>query len=152
MPFPSRVALFEPRATQLVTRFVDESSSPPSASWFDQRPDFDRADARGRDTRGDAYGLVEILGLDQVVAAELLARFREWTVGDKPFAAADLDRSRGRGRMQLRAAHVLTAVLDAFGQLSVILEDLLLFGLAHLSPGFFIVVNQQHVFHVCLRQ
>jgi hypothetical protein len=51
-------------------------------------PHFNGARARGGNPCSDGDGFVEIFGLDQVVAPELLARLRERTVGREPFAVA----------------------------------------------------------------
>ncbi len=46
------------------------------------------ARARGGNSCGDGDGFVEIFSLDQVIAAELLARLGERTVSHEPFAVA----------------------------------------------------------------
>jgi hypothetical protein len=48
---------------------------------LDYRPDFDGPFARTRNPFGNFDGFVEILGLDQEVAAKLFAGFGEGTVG-----------------------------------------------------------------------
>src|SRR5437899_12186879 len=58
------------------------------ARYLHDRPDFHGSLACSRNPCGDADRLVEILGVDQEVAAELFARFRERTVGYKRFAVA----------------------------------------------------------------
>src|SRR5262249_40642007 len=58
----------------------------PRQTWhLPDRPDFDDAPARARPwmPRDDANRLVQVLGLDQVEAAKLLARLGEWAVGDE---------------------------------------------------------------------
>src|SRR4051812_44640352 len=45
------------------------------------RSHLDRADARAGDPRGNRNCLIEILGLNQIVASELLAGFGKGTVG-----------------------------------------------------------------------
>src|SRR5262249_53380913 len=56
---------------------------------FPHRPDFDRSDARSWNLSSDADRLVEIFGMDQEVAGDLLARLHERTVGHETFAVAD---------------------------------------------------------------
>src|SRR6266849_9230287 len=48
---------------------------------LDDRPDLDGTLARHGNPCGDGDGLVEILGLDEEVAAQLFTRLRERTVG-----------------------------------------------------------------------
>src|SRR5258708_3162159 len=62
----------------------------------DDRPHFDRGhDTDAHEPAGDGDRIVEILGLDDGVAAELFARFREGAVGERTPAAAGADRRRG---------------------------------------------------------
>ena len=61
------------------------------AGDFEDGADFDGAPARAGDAGGDLDGLVPILRIDEEVAAELLARFGEWAVGDDPLAGAHAD-------------------------------------------------------------
>src|ERR1019366_2538575 len=67
---------------------------------LNHRPDFDGALVRPWDACRYADGLVEILRIDQEVAAELFAGLRERTVGDQPFAVAHLDAGGRRHRLQ----------------------------------------------------
>src|SRR5262244_3737789 len=53
------------------------------------RPDFYRSDARSWNPSSDADRLVEILGMDQEVTGDLLARLHERTVGHEAFTVAD---------------------------------------------------------------
>src|ERR1700681_4687092 len=73
-------------------------------------------DAQGRacgwDLCRDGDGFVEIFCLDQVVAQELLACFRERAVSHQPFAVAHPDAGRRRSRVQLRTGYILSARLD----------------------------------------
>src|SRR3954466_15493249 len=64
------------------------------------RPDLDRAPAHPRDAGGDVDRLVEIRGVDQVVATELFSCLGERTVGYQPFTVAHAD--AGRGRRQVK--------------------------------------------------
>src|SRR5271169_5645283 len=64
-------------------------------------PYFDRAHAHGWDADGEADGLVQIFGFDQIVAAELLLGLREGTIGDQTLAVAQPDGRGFRGCVQL---------------------------------------------------
>src|SRR5713101_978718 len=71
----------------------DTSRRPGMTTWPSiinpDRPDLDRTIAGAGNPRGDGEGRVEILGLDQVIAAKLLAGFRERTIGSQGLAVAD---------------------------------------------------------------
>src|SRR5687768_7757753 len=56
--------------------------------YFHHWADFDRTLAGGRNAGGDADGLVEILDIDDIKAAELFARLGEGAVGYQPLALA----------------------------------------------------------------
>ena len=53
--------------------------------------------------------VVEVLGFDQVEAAELLARLRERAVGEHPLAVAHADRGGGRGRLSPSPPFIMPA-------------------------------------------
>ena len=55
------------------------------------RPGFNEAQARPWNPCGDADRLVEILAVDEKLAAELFARLRERPVSDERFAVAHPD-------------------------------------------------------------
>src|SRR5204863_8194034 len=63
---------------------------------LDDRPDLDRAEPRDRRARGPLEGLVEVVAVEQVVAAEDLLGRREWAVDDLRLAVADPE---GRGHV-----------------------------------------------------
>src|SRR5262245_62107231 len=52
-------------------------------------PDLDDPDARRRESRGHLARLVDVLGLDEKEAPELLLRLGEWAVGDGDLAAVN---------------------------------------------------------------
>src|SRR3954471_15249430 len=64
------------------------------------RPDFDRADLRGRDARGDLDRLVQIAHLDHVETRETLLGFRERPVRDRHLAVAHPHRRGARNGLQ----------------------------------------------------
>ena len=63
------------------------------------RPEVDGAQVCPWNPCGGADRLVEILGVDQELAAELFARLCERPVGDERFAVAHPDAGRGRRRV-----------------------------------------------------
>ena len=72
---------------------------PRQSGNFPHRPNFDRSDASPRYPSGDADSLIEILGIDQKVSSELLARLHERTIGHKLFAFAHSDNDSRRSRV-----------------------------------------------------
>src|SRR5262245_47164330 len=62
---------------------------------FDHRTHLDRARAGRGNTRRERDGFVEILDVDEVVAAQLLARFGKRAVGHEPLAVADANAGCG---------------------------------------------------------
>src|SRR6185369_11688101 len=91
-------------------------------SWdFDDGADFNGASAGAGDFRGDADGFVEVLGIHQEIAAELLAGLGKRSVGDESLAVAHTDaggRRRGMervGRQKLPASRQILAKLGGFG-------------------------------------
>src|SRR5436309_1008548 len=115
-------------------------------------PDFDGARTGQRNSCGDRNGFVEILDVDEHVAAELLAGLRERTVGHEPLAVAHPDAGRRRRRVQRRAAQILPARRQLLRELHALPIDLLSLGHAEPVPGLLVAANQQHVFHGALHQ
>src|SRR5713226_1629508 len=104
-------------------------------------PHFHDAPLRRRNPRGDGDRFVEILGFNQVVAAELLTRLRVRTVRDEPFAVTLTDTSGHGRRLQLVTGHIVAARLDLLRKLHVHLHALLPLALTKLLPDFGVVVN-----------
>src|SRR5260370_18885054 len=73
---------------------------------------FNGAGTHGGNPCGDGDGFVEIFGLDEVIAAELLACLNERTVGHEPFASAQADAGGCRRRVELTTAQPLSGILD----------------------------------------
>jgi hypothetical protein len=48
----------------------------------------------------------------------------------------------------LVTCQILPAGLEFFNQLAILAIDLLALGLSAVVPGFFVMLNQQHVFHI----
>src|SRR5215467_11376071 len=109
------------------------------------RPDFDRTSASNRNTRSNRDGFVEVLGVDQNVAAQLFLGFGEGAVGNDSLAFANANDRCGRGGLQLVAPDELCA------QVVAQLAKLLVHGgpvlLADLRELGFILVNQHQVLH-----
>src|SRR5271170_1653036 len=111
------------------------------------RPHFNRAVLRSRNSRGNRNRLVEILCFDQVVSAELLFGLGERPVSNRRLAIAH---ANGRGRHNLLeriAALVLAALRKVLREGHVPLENLGLFGGAHFLAVRLTVVDQKQVFH-----
>src|SRR2546423_9137506 len=69
-------------------------------SQVPDRPYLDRPVVRRGEALGPAHRVVERVGLDQVVAAELLLRLGEGTVGDEALAATEADGARSGRRLE----------------------------------------------------
>src|SRR4030065_235944 len=108
------------------------------------RPDFDGAFARARYPPGDGDRLVEVYRVDQEVAAQLLAGFREGAVGDHPLAVTHPDAGRRRHRRQGIGGQILAVRLELVRELRRLLVAVLPLGI---GPCLLVRVDQQHVFH-----
>src|SRR5437867_1828692 len=116
------------------------------------RPDLDGARAGQWNSCGDGDGFVEILDVDEHVAAELLAGLRERTVGHEALAVAHPDAGRRRRRVQRGTAQILPARRELFRDLQGLPVDLLSLGHAEPVPDRLVAAYQQHVFHVGLHR
>src|SRR3954453_5671859 len=74
------------------------------------RPDFDRADLRGRDARGDLDRLVQIARLDHVETRETLLGLRERPVRDRHLAVAHPNRRGARYGLQCLGGDAVAAL------------------------------------------
>src|SRR3954469_15129518 len=74
------------------------------------RPDFDRADLRGRDARGDLDRLVQIARLDHVETREALLGLGERSVGDRHLAVAHPHRRGARNGLQRLGGDAVAAL------------------------------------------
>ena len=115
------------------------------------RPNLDRSVLRAGNTRRNGHGLIEILRLDLIVAAELLARFGEGTVRGLRLAFADADRGRRVHRGERVAADVVAAAGDALGQRAIIGEHRAALRLGHLRIILLVAVDEAEVLHHRLR-
>src|ERR1700722_19642935 len=112
------------------------------------RPDLDRTEARARNLCGDGQGCVEILGLDQIVAAELLAGFRERAIGGQRLAVTDAHGGRGGGRLQPVAGLEIAALDDALREGTIFLQHLLRCGGVDFAVLDFVLVDHQQILHL----
>src|SRR5690348_16875285 len=87
------------------------------------RANLDRPEFRRWNARGHLNRVVEILGVYQIVAAELLFRLGEWSIRRGDFAVANTQRGRSRRGLEGVAAEVMAAVLDALGEGTVFGHD-----------------------------
>src|SRR4029077_16893326 len=113
-----------------------------------QRTDLDRAQAGRRNPRRNCHRVIQIFRLDQVEAAQLFLGLRERSIGDQFLTIAHPDRGRLRHRMQLAAREVVPALLDALGQLTILLHHFALLGFVEFSPLALLVVDQKQILHV----
>src|SRR5690348_15608639 len=113
--------------------------------YLNYRTDFHGAHACPRNPRGNADRHVQVFDVDHEVAAQLLARFRERTIGHQPLAVAHLNRSRRRDRLQRGCGNKLAVLLEIVCELRRFQVTVRSFGFAH---GLLVHVNQQHVLHV----
>src|SRR5207245_11611656 len=93
------------------------------------------------------YYLVEVLCIDQVVAAEVLLRLGERPVGHHPLPLPQPHRGRGGDRLERVAGPVVPALHDRLGELPVLREDPLALGSGEPGELRGVLVNQQHVLH-----
>src|SRR4029453_11625029 len=87
-------------------------------AWdFNHRPDLDGPLTRHGNPWGDTDRLVEMLGVDEKVAAELFARLRERTIRHEPFAVAYAAGGRHLCRGQRVGGQILPARFDLVREL-----------------------------------
>src|SRR5262249_55354744 len=92
----------------------------------------------------DVDRLVEVRRVDQEVAAEVFAGFRERTVRHLPLPLADANTGRGPDRVQRGGAPGLPLGVEFVRQGRGLGEALLALAL---RPGFFVSVDEEHVLH-----
>ena len=91
---PVRITLTISMIQVVVTDRAQPAAPPLCRRALPHRPDFDGARAGQRNSCGEGDGFVEILDVDEHVAAELLAGLRERTVGHQPLTIAHPDAGR----------------------------------------------------------
>src|SRR4029077_3188105 len=109
------------------------------------RPDLDGPLAGHGILGGNADRLVEILGVDEEIAAQLFACLRERTVGHKPLSLPQPNAGRHGCGTQRVGSHVLPSrvkVMRKLRRFSVTVLSL------RFSQPIFVTIDQQHVFHM----
>src|SRR5262249_52933814 len=84
---------------------------------FHDGTNFDSAESCDRNAFSDLDRFVEIVRIDQVIAAELFVGLCEWAIGDESFAVADPDAGSRRGWMQWRSIQIFPAGMNLPSQL-----------------------------------
>src|SRR5438093_7721688 len=82
------------------------------ARYFHDRTDFDRSEPRSGNALGNAHGLVEVGGIDQVISTQLFTRFCKRSVDDEAFAVAYTNAGGSRRRMKRRGVQIFPARMD----------------------------------------
>src|SRR6266508_1289882 len=111
------------------------------------RADLDRAVAGAGDPRRHFDGLVQVLAVDHVVAAELLLGLREGPVGGERPAVPDPHGGGGGGRVQRLARLEEPAVDDVLGEAVVRRGHGGGVGLGGLGERLLVAVDGKHVAH-----
>src|SRR6266540_4855087 len=96
---------------------------------------------------GDRQHLVEVLGLDEAIAGQLLLRLGERTVRHDRLAVLHPHGGGGAGRLQRFTTLVEAARPEGLAELDGLLEDGAPFLHGHLVPPLLVLVDQQHVAH-----
>jgi hypothetical protein len=89
----------------------------------------------------------KILGVDQVIAAELLFRLGERAVGGRHLAVANAHGGRRLNRLQGFAADVVAGLFDPLGKREVLAHHGVGLVLRHGGPGLLVVVDEAQVAH-----
>ena len=93
------------------------------------------------------HRVIQVRGIDDVEAAELLARFGERAIGNDRFSLAHPDACRRLHQSQRRGGDELALGVQILREQGRFCVTALTLGLRH---RFFVHVNQQHVFHFFL--
>src|SRR6267142_4950092 len=112
-----------------------------------QWPHLNRSVPRGRNPRSNGDGFVQVSGIHQEIAAQLLLSFREWAIGDHTFAVSHAHCRGHCSRHQLAASQELALTGELVSELPVFPVNSGLVRWRHLSPVGFRVINKQQVFH-----
>jgi len=95
----------------------------------------------------DADCFVQIRNIDQVITAEDFSRLGEWAIDDLLRAVANAHAFRRGGQLQRSGSQVLATLVEPMRELDGLGQGAFLRWPSGNSPGPFIVVAQQHVFH-----
>src|ERR1700733_1382088 len=101
------------------------------------------------DFGGNRYGLVEVLGFDQVVAAELLLGFGEGAIRDNSLAVTHAYRRGAGDILEAVAAEILAACRELLSELAELLHQGAGLRRGNVPPIRFLTVNQKQILHDC---
>src|SRR6185437_13827700 len=110
------------------------AAQPLSAVEYHDGPYFYRAELGAWNSGGNLQRVVQILGFDQIVSAELLLGFGERTVGGDGLPVANTYRGGRRRRLERVAPDEVAARLDVFAERIVLSHHLAHLVLRHLWP------------------
>src|SRR5579872_7338559 len=119
----------------------------PSVVVDHHRPHLDRTGLGAGNSRRNANRGVEVLGLDQIIAAELLAGFGKWAIGCEDLAVAHAHGGGRRRRLQSVAGLEMAALDDGLGECTVVRHHLFAIGLARFAEFGFVSIDQQQILH-----
>src|SRR3984957_15580049 len=111
------------------------------------RPNLDRSVLGAGNSSRDRNRRIEVLGFDQIVAAELLAGFGKRAVGGQNLALAHPHRGRRRRRLQSVAGLEMAALDNGLRKRAVIGRHLLTFGVVHFEEFGLASVDHQQILH-----
>src|SRR5687768_12964187 len=137
-----RASHLTPRARSMAAR-----AGPPPLRDGENRAHFHRAVLGTRNSRRDLDGVVQILRLHQVKAAELLLRLGERAVSRRHFAVAHAERRRGGRRLEGLATEQVAALFDVLGECHVFGKHGVVLFLGRLRPLRFFTVDEAQVLH-----
>jgi len=98
---------------------------PPEKPWrlnsgktldFDERPDFDGAPAASGNAGGDIDGFIEVPGVNQKEAAELLAGFGKGAVSYQALTIVEAKAGGGRGGLERGRTEELPFLVELIGE------------------------------------
>src|SRR5262245_6252508 len=142
------------RASSIEGSLMRGSSRPGSSSsgvrQLQNGPDLDDTDARGRKSRGDLACLVDVLGLDEKEAPELLLRLGEGAVGRGDLAAVDPDSPGGLSALQGVRDDIVAALSYRLVVVEGRIDEGLQLALGHRVEHVLIVIDHEHELHLVL--
>src|SRR5262245_20145306 len=111
------------------------------------RPDFDTSKARRRDLRGNLDRLVQVSGLNEIVAAELLLGLRKRAIGGSDRSVSHPDCGRRLGGLKSMVSEEPARFLDLVGEREVLAMNFLSLRLRQLQRNGLVLIYQTQVFH-----
>src|ERR1043165_7494566 len=104
-------------------------------------PNFYGAYSGARDPAGDFSRVIEAVGLDQEIAAQLFARFGQRAADYHSSPVSNAHAASGGNRQQRRGIDVLPSRIDLVCELYRFRPQLLQFSLAYLPENLFTMMN-----------